>query len=263
MTVSSSDAKDFTHYLRLKSKPLAIKMLEQGEDEPPGAFRPLRDFGYHLSLCQAFSMSRRQGKTIVLFKDDNWCVEPVLGLGLAQPPQYFLDGYNRYPETAKTLEAGSQWANLMPKFESNKYIGIVSSPLDSATFKPDVIMLYCDPSQLTQLMIAVNWIDGNDVICQISGHAACVYAVVPVITNDQFQISVPCIGDRTRAFAQDNEMIFSMPIAKARDLIEALRLMDNKGQGYPVKYSIAPEYPLEESYIKIAQMVGIDMGKVE
>ena len=36
--------------IKLKSFPLAIKLLEKESDIPEGAQRPLKDFGYHLSL---------------------------------------------------------------------------------------------------------------------------------------------------------------------------------------------------------------------
>ena len=52
--------------LRLKTFPLAVKMLESAESIPNGAQRPLKDFGYHLSLCQAFQMSRRDGITVAM-----------------------------------------------------------------------------------------------------------------------------------------------------------------------------------------------------
>ncbi|NLP17528.1 MAG: DUF169 domain-containing protein [Firmicutes bacterium] len=255
----NSCAGEFESYLRLKSKPLAVKMLKVGETEPEDAIRPLRDWGHHLSLCQAFSRSRRQGETIALFKEDHWCFEPVLCYGLAEPPSYFLEGHNRYPDTAKTLEAGSRWAHIVPKFAPHEYAGIVSAPLESASFQPDVIILYCDPSQLTQIMVAVNWIDGNDVTSQLSGHAACVYAVVPVMQNNQFQIAIPCMGDRSNALAQDDEMIFSLPAGKAKDLTEAFKFLEDNGRGYPIKYSLAPEHSLSKSYAKIGRMMGMDL----
>jgi uncharacterized protein (DUF169 family) len=45
--------------LLLKSSPLAVKMLRDGESIPEGALRPKKDRGYHLAQCQAFSISRR------------------------------------------------------------------------------------------------------------------------------------------------------------------------------------------------------------
>ena len=50
--------------LRTKTFALALKMLEKEEDIPRESQRPLRDFGYHLSLCQSFQLlphKRRRG----------------------------------------------------------------------------------------------------------------------------------------------------------------------------------------------------------
>lgn len=52
--------------LRLKTFPLALKLLEKEEDVPEGAKRPKKDFGHHLSLCQTFQMSRREGKIMAM-----------------------------------------------------------------------------------------------------------------------------------------------------------------------------------------------------
>lgn len=60
----------------------------------------------------------------------------------------------------------------------------------------------------TMLMIIKNWIDGKDIQCQISGHAACVYAVVPSILNKKCHLALPCQGDRCVALDQDDEIIF-------------------------------------------------------
>jgi uncharacterized protein (DUF169 family) len=194
-------------------------MAERKDNMPQEIIRPKKDLGYHLSLCQAFAKSRREGRTIALQKEDMWCFEPVLGFGFAKPPEYFLEGHNRYPGTARTIEAGKIWAQKFPCLDYGKYKGIISARLSKTTYVPDVIVVYCNPAQLTQLLIAVNWIDGNDIMCRMSGHAACVYAVVPVIQNNQFQVTSPCMGDRKRASAQDNEIIFSMPAHKTKDLV--------------------------------------------
>jgi uncharacterized protein (DUF169 family) len=59
--------------LRLKTFPLAVKLLEQEKDILEQAKRPLRDFGYHLSLCQGYQIARRDGETLAMLKEDNWC----------------------------------------------------------------------------------------------------------------------------------------------------------------------------------------------
>jgi len=40
--------------LRLQTFSLAVKLLEKEEDIPKGTKRPMKDFGYHLLLCQGF-----------------------------------------------------------------------------------------------------------------------------------------------------------------------------------------------------------------
>jgi len=41
-----------------------------------------------------------------MFREDTWCFEPVIVLVLVKVPQYFLEGNNRFPGTAQTLEEG-------------------------------------------------------------------------------------------------------------------------------------------------------------
>ena len=246
-------------HLKLNTFALAIKLLKNKKEIPSNTKRPKKDFGYHLSLCQAFAISRREGTSFAMLKEDMWCFEPVVGLGLAKAPQYFLEGHNRFPGTARTLEAGKNWAQSFPHFEWGKYKGIAFAPLSKTTFKPDLIILYCNPTQLTQILIAINWIDGNDIDCRLSGHAGCVYSIVPVIQNNQFQVSIPCIGDRKRAMAQYDELVFSSPIKKVKDLVAGLEALEKNKEGLPVKFQQMPEYKLEESYVKIGKLIGMDI----
>lgn len=251
--------KELEEQLRAKTFPIAVKLLEKEEDIPEGAVRPRRDLGYHLALCQAFSMSRRDGKLMAMVKEDNWCFEPVVGLGFAEPPQYFLEGHNRFPESALTLEVGSIWVRGFPRLAPDKYMGIVSAPLMTANFEPDLVIIYCDSAQLTLLLSAINCVHGHDLPCVLSGHAACVYAVVPVIQNRQYHVTSPCFGDSRRGMAQDNEIIFSAPIEKVEDLLAGLKYLVKYGMGMPRAMPIHPEFKLSESYAKIGRMVGLEI----
>jgi len=246
-------------HLNLETFALAIKLLKYEKDAPNNIQRPKKDLGYHLSLCQAFAISRREGVSLTMFKEDMWCFEPVIGLGLAEAPQYFLEGNNRFPGTAQNIEAGKNWAQSFPHFEFGEYKGITFAPLIKTTFEPDLIILYCNPAQLTQLLIAINWIDGNDVNCRLSGHAACVYSIVPTIKNNQFQVSIPCMGDRKRAIAQNDELIFSSPINKVNNLVHALINLAENNRGLPIKFQQMPEYKLAKSYAKIGKLIGMDI----
>lgn len=242
--------------LRLKTFPLALKLLESDGDIPDGAQRPLKDFGHHLSLCQAFQISRRDGIALAMLKEDNWCPEPVIGYGLGEPPKYFLEGHNRYPHDVETLEAGSHYAQQFPRLEVGKYIGLVSAPLTTTNFEPDLVMIYGDSAQLNLLLLAREYKEGYDVKCALSSHAACVYAVVPAIQSGECQVAIPCRGDHYRAMAGDDEIIFTVPRGRLEDLMAGLRYVNSSGSRLPKGYSVLPEYPLRESYEKIVKMMG-------
>ena len=64
--------------LRLRTSPIAVRMLETEADIPPGALRPKRDRAVHLAQCQAFSLSRRQGRTVAMLTEDQWCWGPMM-----------------------------------------------------------------------------------------------------------------------------------------------------------------------------------------
>jgi uncharacterized protein (DUF169 family) len=240
--------------LRLNTHPIAIKMLKNLEEVPKEAIRPIINFGKCMSTCQTFALSRRFGETVAQFFEDMWCPEPVIGFGFAEPPDYFFEGKTRYPVGVKSLEAGTNWAREFPRFETGKYVGVVSAPLISASFDPDVAVVYCDTAQLLRLLLGLAYEDGRDITTVLGGHSACVYAVVPSMLNGECQASVPCRGDRGYAGTQDSEMIFTIP----RDLIErVVNGMDQPGtSSAPTRFSMNPEYMLSEGYAEIAKLMG-------
>lgn len=200
-------------------------------------------------------MSRRYGMSIAMLKEDMWCPEPVIGYGLVEPPKYFLDGHNRYPKGVETLKAGANWAREFPRLKVGKYVGVVSAPLMMANFEPDLVMIYCNSAQLLRLLLGIAYKDGRDITSRLSGHAACVYSVVPAIQTGQCQVSIPCGGDRGRAGAQDDEMIFTVPRKKLDDLMLGL---EQEGTGkIPTPFSMIPEYQMSVSYAKLARLMGM------
>ena len=253
--------KELEERVRLQTFPIAVKMLKKESDIPQGAQRPMRDFGYHLATCQAFAMSRRDGTTVALLLEDMWCPESVIGYGLLEPPQYFLDGYHHYPTGIRSLEAGSAWAHQFPRLEYGKYTGVVSAPLTAANFVPDVVVIYCDSAQLGILLMAATCKDGRELTCTVSKGGACVYSVVPPMQGGNYQITLPCGGDRRFAAAQHDEMIFSLPIAKMEEFMSTLRYCNEGGYTLPFKTIMKPEPPLPDNYFVMGKLMGMDWMK--
>jgi len=247
--------EEFEQRLRLKTFPIAVKLLARASDVPRAATRPLRDLGHHLSLCQAFQLSRREGRVMAMLKEDMWCFEPVVGFGLAAPPERFMQGHNRYPKDVASLEAGSHYADEFPRLEVGKYVGVASAPLRATDFEPDLVVIYGDSAQLNLLLLAREFEQGYGLECTLSGHAACVYSVVPVVQSNECHVAVPCRGDRYRAMAGDDELIFSAPKESLNSLMAGLRTINSTGSRLPRGYSFQPEYPLPESYEEISRLM--------
>jgi len=242
---------------RLKTFSLAVKLLKNQDDIPKEAQRPQRDLGHRLMLCQGFQLSRREGLTVAMLREDMWCHEPVIGYGLQEPPNYFFEGHTRYPRDVSTSEAGRHFADEFPMLETGTYKGVVSAPLKLATFEPDVAMIYCDGAQLSLLLLAREWKDGYSLPCNLSSHAACVYAVIPAILNEQCQVAIPCRGDHYSAMAGDEEMVFTTPRGKLEDLIAGLRYVEKMDSRLPRGYNLPKEHPQSDSYEKVAKMMGL------
>jgi len=240
-------AEELGRKLRLKNFPLGIKLLGEEKDIPPEAKRPLKDFGYHLSVCQSFHLSRYDGTEIAMLAEDMWCSEPVIGYGLKEPPKSFLEGHTRYPADTATLEAGSRYAQELPKLEVGKYIGIVSAPLKWATFEPDLVMIYLDTMQLNMSLLGLEWKEGRNLKCNLSSHASCVYAVVPPLLSGECQVAVPCRGDRYYGMAGKDEMILTFPIGKLDEFMTGLRHLEGTGSKLPRGNAFRIEYSPPES----------------
>lgn len=243
--------------VRLKTFPLAVKFLKDEEEIPEEAQRPQRDLDHRLLLCQGFQLSRREGIIVAMLRQDMWCHEPVIGYGLQEPPDYFFEGHTRYPRDEATLEAGSHFAQEFPRLEVGRYVGVVSAPLKSAPFVPDIVMIYCDGVQLSLLLLGRAWQDGYSLKCALSSHAACVYGVVPAVLYEQCQVAVPCRGDHYSAMAGDDEMIFTVPRGKLEDLIAGLRYVEKNESRLPHGYTLPKEHPQADNYEKISKIMGL------
>jgi uncharacterized protein (DUF169 family) len=191
--------------LILRTSPIAVKMLEKEADIPKGAIQPKKNHGYHLSQCQAFALSRREGTTVVMLKEDHWCPTAVIAYGLEKKP-----------------ESLAKWSHPYDCFEHGKYIGIVSAPLKSATFLPDVIITYLKPAQLRGLLLTMKVED----VPHVSGHyfpPSCGWSVVEPMKTGKYWVVMPDPGEYQRALTDEGDMMFSVPRSKMHVMMAGLK----------------------------------------
>ncbi len=170
-----------------------------------------------------------------------------------------MGGNTRYPGAAQTLEAGKNWAAAIPRLYPGKYIGVVSAPLTTTSFEPDLAVIYGDSAQVAELVVAAVYKDGRDINSRLSAAAACVYATVPVMQTGEYAVTLPCGGDRKFGIAQDDELIFSSPLGKVEDLLVALRGREQAGARLPLAFKMMREPELPPSFVECSRQMGMDV----
>jgi uncharacterized protein (DUF169 family) len=252
-------SKELEQWLRMRTYPIAVKFLKSKKEVPEGAIIPTRDWEHKYSLCQAFARAQRNGEMIAMFKEDHWCFEPVVGLGLAERSEFFLEGHHRYPDSVRDLKAAAEWCRNMPHLPYDEYKGMVCAPAHSCNFMPDVITMHVNGMQTSQLLIVKTWIDGKDVRSQLSGHAVCVYATVPAFLKRECTVAIPCKGDRRLASAQDDEIMFTLIPEMLPDFIEGIQWLQKHNWGIPMIQEYKEEYDLKPKYRDLGERLGMDM----
>ena len=226
--------------LLLRTSPIALKMLEKEADIPDGAFRPKRDGKYHIAQCQAFAMSRREGKTVAMLKEDHWCPTALMAYGMVKTPD----------STAKLAESYSS-------FEYGKYVGVATAPLKSTSFIPDVVIVYLNPAQLRGLLMPMMLGDSSP----INGHfllPSCGHCVVDPMITGNYCVVLPDPGEYQRALTQEEEIIFAMPQKKMPSLMAG---MGSGGRGYSHRnqsMSMLPDFEQPQFYKDLFKSWGLD-----
>jgi uncharacterized protein (DUF169 family) len=233
--------------LKLKTAPIAVKMLAKESDIPAGAFRPMKEKGQHLAQCQAFSLSRRRNMTVALLKEDQWCWAPLLAYGLVKDPKdEFLNSVTSFP-----------------RFEYGRYIGMVTAPLKNTTFVPDAVMIYSDTAQLRDMLMVIKFQEKANIKSEFDPIDSCAYAIVPTIKDNQYRITLPDPGEASRALANDDEIILSVPPDRLEKLTEGVKKMAENKQN-PADWShmlMQADFPRPDFYNDIFKKLGLDTEK--
>ena len=247
-----SYGKEIDDLLRLDSFTVAVRMVRDMEEIPAEAVRPKRDRNQHIAQCQAFSLTRREGKTVAMLKEDHWCYAPVIGYGLVEQPDFFTKGglydpqFDDDPEIREALAGtGSKFLGhflekpelaknmTFPCLEAGKYIGCLTAPLRDTTFEPDVIFIYSNNAQLRNILMAIKYKEGVHVTSEFDPIDSCIYSLVPLIEGKQsYMITIPDPGEQERALTDENKIIFSLTKDKVQTLVEGLRHYDEIKLGY-------------------------------
>jgi len=222
---------DLLNMLVLRTYPVAIKMLKNESEIPQGAVRPKKDLKEHYSTCQAFGIVRRRGTSLAMFIEDHWCFEPIIGYGLVEPPQDFLDGSGS-AFFVQDKEAARKRTSEIPLLPYGRYKGMVMAPLHKANFAPDITVIYCNATQLRHMLFAMILRNGYRVTSTLDPLWSCVHSVVPSLLTGECEVTVPDPGEFERGAVGDDEMMLTIPTVKMEEMMYGVYHYDKMGMGY-------------------------------
>ena len=159
-------------------------------------------------------------------------------------------------------EADKALVEKSPQFEYGKYVGIVSAPLKITSFEPDLVLIYSNTAQLRSILLAVKYKEGILVASEFDPLRSCVFAIIPVIQNGQFRITLPDTGEQYRTMSGEDEIIFSVPKDKIGELVSGLWHFEEMSWDTVHRYThldfdMRPDFPQPEHYIKMFKTWGI------
>jgi len=233
--------KSLEEILRLQTYPLAVKLVKNESEFPEKTRRPEQK----IAICQALTISRRYGWTMGITEKDSGCPAVSLAYGWTKladeqaMAQFFLGaGYASDEAGAKTI------VKNLDRLEPRKYNGLVVSPLTRTKIVPDVILVYGNPAQIMRLIQGAMHKEGKKVKSELAGIAAsCTGGIVRTLNTGECQVVVPGNGDRIFAATQDHEMLFTIPAAKADDVIVGMRAQQLAKYPIPVALQMPPPFP--------------------
>jgi uncharacterized protein (DUF169 family) len=128
--------------------------------------------------------------------------------------------------------------------EPGKYGGVVISPLTRTKIVPDIILVYGNPAQIMRLIQGAMYKEGKRVKSELAGMvASCTGGIIRTFNTGEYQVAVLGNGDRVFAVSHDNEMLFTIPAAKADDIIVGMRAQRVAKYPIPVNLQMPPPFP--------------------
>jgi uncharacterized protein (DUF169 family) len=221
-------------YVRLTHFPTAVKLYRRGEALPTKVRRPFQDWGERVAICQGFAIARRYGWTVAMECEDISCPLAKVVWGFEPMLEYYLDGLTCAGMYTETPAAGVVSESQMATFEHGQYQSVVAAPLQRAEFVPDVLVVYGNSAQVMRLVVAALWKRGGRLYSSFSGRVACSEEIIVTMQKDDYQVILPCNGDRIFAQTQDDEMAFTIPQGKIQEIAEGLERTQRAGIRYPI-----------------------------
>ena len=227
--VENMDVKEINSYgqkmvecLKLKTSPVAVKLISKGGEIPCG----IKKVDEVMTHCQFVDRVRRTGEEFYTLGEDQMCKIGAGTLGLNEIPPEVPSGESYYKEFElfSTQGAARRTVERIPILPPNSTESVMYSPLEKASFIPDVVVFICNPKQIMLLTQAHVYKNGGRLETSFVGtQSLCSEAVVQTYKEGKIGVSVGCLGSRTYSKIEDEEIIMGIPVELLADVVLGLK----------------------------------------
>ncbi|MCR5600390.1 MAG: DUF169 domain-containing protein [Ruminococcus sp.] len=242
---------------------MALKMIREESEVAENAIYPLRDLGQHMALCQAFALSRREGKTVYMQKKDHWCWAPLIAYGQVK----LQKGTPAFNELLPVIgindpEAAAAFIENMPHLPTDVYKGILTAPLRTAEFEPDAIVINCRNSELRSILLGIKTQTGTTMKTEFDAIDSCVWGIIPTLTKGEYRVSFPDPGDFSRANTSEDDVILAVPKERLAEFERGIESLNHMGMLHK-SFNMGMEYDFArpQFYNNMFRAWGLDEGK--
>jgi len=219
--------------LRLKTFPIAFKLLENAEDLKK--YKWVRRLDRKASLCQLITIVRTFDWTVGAKADE---LTPMCSsiIGLCDTPSWIKDGSFRRVVWTKTKEDARKCEEAISRIPAGKYEAVLLAPLVYNPFDPDIILIYANPAQMILLINAIQFEGYEKLQFFCVGESSCSDAIAQCYLTSKPSLSIPCYGERRYGHAQDDELVMGLPAEMISKVVQNLEILYKRGIRYPISY---------------------------
>jgi len=238
--------KRMEYLMKLKSSPIAFKMLERkGDLEKISAIRRPR---HKATMCQLMTLARNFHWTVGADLDNFMNPMCPSVIGLADLPDTYKDGTFRSIAWVRTKEEGKRYEAGVPRLPLGKYEAVAMGPLVYNPFEPDIVLIYANPAQMMLLINSLQVEDYDVMRFFCVGETSCADAIARCYLDKKPSLTIPCYGERRFGHAQDEELVMAIPAGMMEKAFQGMEVLYRRGIRYPICYAgaeqdLAPAFP--------------------
>jgi len=221
--------------LRLKSFPVAFKLLEKKEDLKKVPF--LRRLQHKSTLCQLINLVRNFDWTVGADIDDFMSATCPSVIGLSDIPDYMKNGTFRSIVWTKSRADGKKYEESIQRIPLGRYEAVAMAPLVYNPFDPDMILIYANPAQMMLLINALQFENYEVMKFYCVGETSCSDAIARCYLDKKPYLTIPCYGERRYGHAQDDELVMALPVQAMDKALRGLESLYRRGIRYPISYA--------------------------